>query len=385
MLTVTALCLLLQQDLPSANGWENYTKPRFAAAEKARQKKDFAEALRLTDETLTFLHALPAADQQDIHQEGNILHYLAWIYCGKGDRKTALQYLSDAVDRGFSGYDQIDREHELDPLRGTSEFAAIARRAHDKYDYLHILRQAAPYTREPGTQIGFTYQEPKELKRLAEKYNVGVIAGQGSETSRVLRLMRWVHLAANHDGANSPAVGKNAADLLGYAQATGKGINCRCLAIALNDLYLLAGFRSRIVACMPKDLTDQDCHVIVTVFVPSLDKWIWMDPTFQGYMQDEKGELLSIEEVRARLIAGQPVVPAGELDWNGGKYSASSYLRYMQKNLCWFTSPIHSRSDYETGGRKGEYASLVPPGFELKEPRAKIVHDPAVFWAAPRS
>ncbi len=134
---------------------------------------------------------------------------------------------------------------------------------------------------------------------------------------------------------------------------------------------------------MPKDLADHDCHVITSVYLPELQKWVWMDPTFQGYMRDDHGNLLGIDEVRARLIAGQPVLPAEELDWNGAPYRAASYLRYMTKNLYWFTVPVDSRSDLESHGHKGAYASLVPPGLDIRQPRAALVHDPAVFWRAP--
>ena len=34
-----------------------------------------------------------------------------------------------------------------------------------------------------------------------------------------------------------------------------------------------------------------------------MKKWLWIDPTFDAYVMNEKGELLSIEEVRERLIS----------------------------------------------------------------------------------
>ena len=47
---------------------------------------------------------------------------------------------------------------------------------------------------------------------------------------------------------------------------------------------------------------DPNFHVINIVYLISKNKWIWVDPTNDAYVMDEKGDMLSIEEVRKRLI-----------------------------------------------------------------------------------
>ena len=41
-----------------------------------------------------------------------------------------------------------------------------------------------------------------------------------------------------------------------------------------------------------------------------------MDPTFNAYVKDEHGNLLSIAEVRERLITDQPLYLNEDANWN---------------------------------------------------------------------
>ena len=64
----------------------------------------------------------------------------------------------------------------------------------------------------------------------------------------------------------------DAIDIYNYHKSTGKGVNCRHLAIAFNEMYLSMGIKSRYVTCMPKDPNDNDCHVINSVYSQQLNK-----------------------------------------------------------------------------------------------------------------
>lgn len=59
------------------------------------------------------------------------------------------------------------------------------------------------------------------------------------------------------------------------------------MAQMLNECYLAMGFKSRFITCMPKVMIN-DCHVINAVYSNTLNKWLWMDPTFNAYVTDEK-------------------------------------------------------------------------------------------------
>lgn len=156
----------------------------------------------------------------------------------------------------------------------------------------------------------FTYQsmDDPNLIRIRKDLHLDSIAGSGNELSQIFNLMHWVHNLIKHDGnSNNPTL-KNAIDLIKVCKAENRGVNCRMLATVLNECYLSMGIKSRYITCMPRETEFDDCHVINTVYSNDLNKWIWIDPTFEAYVMDDEGNLLGIHEVRERLIHGQPLV-----------------------------------------------------------------------------
>lgn len=85
----------------------------------------------------------------------------------------------------------------------------------------------------------------------------------------------------------NPAGGANA---INYAEACkdgSRGLNCRGLATVLNECYLSLGIPSRVITCMPR-IYINDCHVINAVYSSTLGKWLWIDPTNNAWVTDEK-------------------------------------------------------------------------------------------------
>ena len=180
-----------------------------------------------------------------------------------------------------------------------------------------------------------------------------------------------------------------------------RGLNCRGLATVLNECYLSMGIPSRIVTCMPRDSIFQDCHVINTVFSKDLDKWIWIDPTHDAYVLDSRGGLLGIAEVREKLIYDDMIILNPDANWNNRSSTVKDnyLLEYMAKNLYRFSSPLHSRYDFETNekGKVRTYMELIPLDGLSQTPKTKEktnpksgvtfrtykTNDPSVFWAKP--
>jgi hypothetical protein len=77
--------------------------------------------------------------------------------------------------------------------------------------------------------------------------------------SRIINLMTWVHNSIRHDGNNWPTCEIDTIDIYNYSKTTNRGVNCRALAIVLNECYLSMGFKSRFITCMPQSETDMDC------------------------------------------------------------------------------------------------------------------------------
>jgi hypothetical protein len=115
-----------------------------------------------------------------------------------------------------------------------------------------------------------------------------------------------------------------------------------------------------------------------------LNKWIWIDPTFAAFVSDEKANLLSIEEVRYRLINNLPLVLNDDANWNNTqKQQAEYYLKqYMAKNLYWLECATESR--FETN-KPNSYVRLCPVGFEGDKFGYElfVTHNPNYFWQLP--
>jgi hypothetical protein len=201
---------------------------------------------------------------------------------------------------------------------------------------------------------------------LRASYGFEAIAGSGSEIDRMIRLMNWVHTTVLYDGAKGNTKTGNSHDLLELS-ANGDALNCRGLAIILNDVYLTMGFRSRYLYCMPRDTQDHECHVITIVYSDSLRKWLWMDPTNNAYIMNTEGVLLSPDEVRSTLQNGIPLRVNEDANVNGHtRRTAEDYIYgYLAKNLYWFETPLSSEYDYESRapGKKIDYVRLYPNGY----------------------
>lgn len=274
-----------------------------------------------------------------------------------------------------------------------------------KPSFLEVLKGAKDYNKNDKNAIPvFTYQdsEDKNLKALRAGFKLDSIAGTGNEVSKMLNLLHWIHDLIPHNGnEGNPAV-KNAMSLINTCTSESKTLNCRGLAIVLNECYLAMGWQSRFMTCLPQDTSDFDCHVINMVYSNDLDKWIWVDPTNDAYVMDETGELLGIEEVRQRLINDEMLILNPDANWNRRNSTIKEYylFQYMAKNLYRFSCPLNSTYDYETKGKgkKIDYVELLPLDYHTQTPKVEQhenkktgvtvttyrTNNPAVFWAKPK-
>jgi hypothetical protein len=272
--------------------------------------------------------------------------------------------------------------------------------------YLEILKGAKKYNLNDSRKIPkFSYQskENENLKNLNKKYNLDSIAGQGNEVSQIINLLHWVHYLIPHDGNSENPQIKNAMSLINECKILKRGLNCRGLATVLNESYLSLGFKSRIITCIPKDSLkiDNDVHVINMVFAKSLKKWLWIDPTNNAYVMDEKAELLSIEEVREKLINDKPLFINPDANWNRKESTNKEWYlyNYMAKNLYMLECPVESEFDLETNIKDKEikYIRLIPLDYFEQLPDSSEYLDknlnvkfikyktnhPALFWKNP--
>ncbi len=275
-----------------------------------------------------------------------------------------------------------------------------------KYEesYLQRLQKAATYDANDNRFVPkFSYQsmDDPNLVKIRKELRLDSIAGGGNEISKILNLLHWMHTTIRHDGSSDNPTQKNALDLIKVCKTDNRGVNCRMMATALNECYLAMGIKSRYVTCMPKETKFDDCHVINMVYSEDLEKWIWIDPTFDAYVMNEKGELLGLEEVRERLINGKTLILNPEANWNRKNSQTKEYYLdvYMAKNLYRMESPLVSEYDTETwkSGKAVTYVELLPlDGIEQTPQKneqtnsktgVKFTHfktnNPVIFWSAP--
>lgn len=306
-----------------------------------------------------------------LHDKAGLLKYGQLIL--ESSPRKLYSLLCDSIFNDFAGQPDFDALKEKSRLFG---------------DYIYILKTSPQYERSEQTQQAFTYAfDSPILKKVREELKLDSIAGNGDEISRIKRVMYWLHDAIPHDGSSSwPQCKYNALDLFRHAQENKRGYNCRFLAEMLTDCYLALGYPARFITCESKEIGDPDCHVIVMVWSKTLNKWVWMDPSFAAYVTDENGILLHPGEVRERLIDGRPLVLNPDANWNHkSKRTKEEYIdRYMAKNLYTIQSHLTNRPEIENEENSyQDVITLVGKGVTYKG-GGRTTSDDQYFWQAPK-
>ena len=180
-------------------------------------------------------------------------------------------------------------DNDLVSLRKDKKYQALLAQVKDRQP-LNVLKKSAPYAKD-GAKVEFRYQPKRSnnLCKVRDYFKLDSVAGQGDELSKIINLLHFAHDNIRHDGSNQAFAELDAIDLYNYYKATGKGVNCRQLAISLCEMYLSMGIPARYVTCMPADSLDYECHVINTVWSSQLQKWLYIDPTMDAWVTDENG------------------------------------------------------------------------------------------------
>lgn len=247
---------------------------------------------------------------------------------------------------------------------------------------VELLRAAAAYAAD-DEPFGFVYRQDSsradEIRayfRLDTLFDASAAAWEKS-----LALARFVAGNIPHANQTVQPETRNAVALWEYTRTVEPAFNCRLHSIMLHELLLASGVVNRFVTCLPADAEDNDCHVVNVVWLPELGKWAMIDSDMQAWIDGGDGVPLSLEEMRERYIAGEPVTVRPLLgDWN-----PSYYESYWAKNLYWFECWECTGYDQEVG-REGRCIALLPPGFDgFRIPEGTLrTTDAERFWAAPR-
>ena len=365
-----------------------------ADIDSAYARRDWAKCSRLYSMLVRNIETLPFSQQEQYLPYKAFAYYrMASMESLLGRRRQAVRNLEIARQNGFNDYYALIEDTTMNPIRSDARFKAVLRDVRETGDYLHILKKCGAYSPSDtaASLPPFSYETPnsRDLVRLRAYFNLDSIAGCGDELSKIKNLLAFVHNTIRHDGSRSLPPARNAIDMYEACADGSRGLNCRGLAIMLNECYLAMGFNSRFVTCMPKTYED-DCHVINAVYSNTLNKWLWIDPTHNAWVTDTAGNMLSISEVRRYLREDIPVKVNEEANWNNTeKTTTEQYLyRYMAKNLylleCWDRScyNIESLRPEERTGL--HYIILAPEGYKQDISSGTLLStDEAWFWQSP--
>lgn len=319
---------------------------------------------------------------------------MACMQVKQGKKQEAASNLAKALESGRMevSYNNVVNDEDFKTILDEDVLQPALKRLKETSDYLYILKNAPKYTREQQSdtlpQIVYAQADDPNLVRVREYFQLDSVAVAGDEIATIKRILTYIHDEIRHDGQNSnPEGGNNSINYAEVCKDGSRGLNCRGLATVLNECYLAMGIPSRVITCMPKTYIT-DCHVINAVYSSTLGKWLWVDPTNNAWVTDDRGNMLSIQEVRERLISGQPVQVNEEANWNNQKkITTEEYLYdYMAKNLfyleSWTRYGFNTESDHEN---LINYIFLQPTGCESSQrrPRNLSVNDDRYFWQVP--
>lgn len=396
------LSVFAQQDAAGEKTFMSKLQSLDKNKSEARNNKNYKACEQISFQMLSLYKEQPEDIQKDYEQLAGSAYYdIACYQALQGKKKEALKNLENCYKYGWSNYAHIQTDTDLDGLRKEKKFLEIAAKMKKDSDYLALLKEANGYNRSrkvtcfnnPEDSLPrFTYANPNDsnLVRVRKYFNLDSIAGSGDEISKIKNLLLWAHNVVRHDGSSYNPEERNAIAMVELCQKEERGVNCRMMAQILNECYLAMGFKSRYITCMPKVMIN-DCHVINAVYSNTLDKWLWVDPTFNAYVMDEKGTMLGIAEVRERLRNDQPLVLNEDANWNNQeKQTKEHYLEYyMAKNLYYVTARMRSEYNSETDykGKKWSRAiAIMPEGFSMNGQSGATAYETnndLYFWQSP--
>ena len=244
------------------------------------------------------------------------------------------------------------------------ETQEIARQVLDIYSGILFHNQEF----ECGNTEDIIYElDCPEYEELRNKYDLVKIAGKGSDFARAKRLLHYLAPRLTHATWYDNHIECNALRLLEYSlNNPEQGINCLNKSKILAECCLAVGIFARRVSIMPFSPYDFDNHVVTEIYDRTLEKWIMLDPTTDGYFIDEAKNPLSLLEMREKFANAEFITYVSATDSLKDIKKLRDKYRitntYICKNLFYFQV-----EQYSTFGEKGNYLRFVPLYYCMKK------------------
>lgn len=215
-------------------------------------------------------------------------------------------------------------------------------------------------------EIIYEFDRP-EFEELRNKYDLVRIAGKGSDFIRAKRLLHYLAPRLTHSTWYDNHIECNALRLLEYSlNNPEQGINCLNKSKILVECCLALGIFARRVVIMPFSPYDFDNHVVAEIYDRTLEKWIMLDPTTDGYFIDDTKTPLSLLEMRSKFANAEFITFVLSTDsLKDVQKLRTKYLytnMYICKNLFYFQV-----EQYSTFGEKKKFLHCIPPHYSVKK------------------
>lgn len=243
----------------------------------------------------------------------------------------------------------------------------------NKENYEFILKHNQNYSTVPSRWLKSYLCETKDaddgLLELQRQYKLERLTQNRTDLEICFRAMDWTFQQLLSKIQSDYHGELNANAILRYCKNSKNTVNCLCHATVLTEILLALGFRARKISCLPIDVVPFDNHVLTMVYVPSLNKWIMLDPSMCCYITDEEQNILSIPEIRNCLINDINIHVHTYSRFSNLKTDANEslrinqtdYITYLYKNFFRFIS----REEQNSKATKDNdiFYMLVPTGY----------------------
>lgn len=205
-----------------------------------------------------------------------------------------------------------------------------------------------------------------EFEELRNKYNLVEIAGDGSDFVRAKRLLHYLASKLTHSSWYDNHIECNALKLLEYSfDNPEQGINCLNKSKIMVECCLALRIYARRVIIMPFSPYDFDNHVVAEIYDRSLEKWIMIDPTTDGYFIDENKTPLSILEMRDKFANAEFVTFV--LSTDSLKDIQKLLVKHLDTNMYICKNLFYFQVEqYSTFGEKDSFLQFIPLHYSTK-------------------
>ncbi|MCL2544624.1 MAG: transglutaminase-like domain-containing protein [Clostridia bacterium] len=263
----------------------------------------------------------------------------------------------------------------------------------DLYSYedrVQQLNDFAAYA-DDGVVIPFVFDLNRRdlYADLIEAYDLDSVTAGYTDVELMIVLLHWICDHFNHNGMAFPArPDVNAITIVEFLEENPDGANCRTLAILLAELLRLYGIEATHVTGLSMEETPAAVHVFTHAYSRELKQWIYLDPTFNLYLQDEDGNYLSLVQMRESFAGGSHIFANENAGHNAEAFDMDEYKDFMIEYLFRFMQGTHFTFGSEDGKDDHPVGVLVPVGYEIEvippEHMSHIVAlyttDPDTYW-----